>query len=67
MRARHRDIQQTSQVKGDTEAANVQLTKGIKSARNARKLKWWCLGICVLIVLILALVLGIFFGLHNKK
>jgi syntaxin 1B/2/3 len=59
--------EQTSQVKGDTEAANVQLTKGIKSARRARKLKWWCLGITVLIILILALVLGLFFGLHKNN
>lgn len=58
--------EQTSTVKADTEAANVQLTKGIKSARNARKLKWWCLGICVLIIAILALVLGLYFGLKNK-
>lgn len=57
--------QQTEAVKGDTEAANVQLTKGIKSARNARKLKWWCLGITVLIIIILGLVLGLYFGLQH--
>lgn len=58
---------QAETVKGDTEAANVQLTKGIKSAMNARKAKWWCLGICLLIVVILALVLGIYFGVTNKN
>jgi syntaxin 1B/2/3 len=60
--------QQTVQVTDDSKAANTQLDKGIKSARNARKLKWWCLGIVVLIIAILALALGIYFGGgHNKK
>jgi syntaxin 1B/2/3 len=31
---------------------NEQLTSGIKSARNARKWKWWCLGICGMFCLI---------------
>lgn len=60
-------IQQTEQhteaVKHDTEAGNVQLTKGIEHARRARKLKWWCFGIVVVICCILALVLGLIFGL----
>lgn len=55
----------TEEVKHDTEAANVQLDKGIKSARNARKLKWWCLGIVVAICIILALILGLYFGLPH--
>jgi syntaxin 1B/2/3 len=54
----------TENVKKDTEAGNVQLDKGITSARRARKLKWWCLGICVAVVIILALVLGLYFGLN---
>ncbi|CZT22794.1 related to putative snare protein syn [Ramularia collo-cygni] len=59
----------TGNVKTDTEAGNVHLDKGIKSARNARKMKWWCFWICVAIVIILALVLGLYFGLNanNKK
>lgn len=56
----------TEQVKNDTEAGNVELDKGIKSARNARKMKWWCFWICVAIVCILALVLGLYFGLNKK-
>lgn len=59
--------QQTEQVKGDTEQANVHLDKGIKSALRARKLKWWCLGIVVLILAIIALVLGIYFGVVQKN
>jgi syntaxin 1B/2/3 len=59
--------QHTENVKKDTEAGNVQLDKGIKSARNARKLKWWCLLIVVIIVIILALALGLYFGLRPKN
>ncbi|KAF1981608.1 t-SNARE [Aulographum hederae CBS 113979] len=55
----------TAGVVKDSEAANTQLTKGIDHARRARKLKWWCFGICVLIIAILALVLGIGFGTGN--
>lgn len=58
--------QSTANVKQDTEAGNVQLDKGIASARRARKLKWWCFFICVLIVVILGLVLGLYFGLAKR-
>lgn len=54
--------QHTEQVKHDTEAGNVQLTKGIEHARRARRLKWWCFGIVVLILCIIAIVLGVIFG-----
>jgi syntaxin 1B/2/3 len=59
--------QQTVQVKDDTENANKQLDQGIKSARRARKLKWWILLTVVLIICILALVLGLWFGLRNDN
>lgn len=61
-----RTEQRTEEVKRDTEAGNVQLTKGVEHAKRARKLKWWCLLIVVLIVLILALVLGLVFGLRKS-
>jgi syntaxin 1B/2/3 len=54
--------QQTEQVNVDAKAANTQLDQGIKSARRAKKLKWWSLGIFVLILAIIALALGIYFG-----
>jgi syntaxin 1B/2/3 len=54
--------QATTQVHEDTTNANEQLTKGVKSARRARKLKWWCLFIVVLILAIIAIVLGVYFG-----
>ena len=59
--------EQTSNVVKDTEQANVHLGKGVDSARRARKLKWICLAIVVLIIAALALGLGIYFGGgHNK-
>ncbi|KAK3659327.1 hypothetical protein LTR56_001216 [Elasticomyces elasticus] len=57
----------TENVQKDTEAGNVHLDKGIKSARNARKMKWWLFWIVVLIICILALVLGLYFGLNARK
>ncbi|KAF2418481.1 putative syntaxin-like protein psy1 [Tothia fuscella] len=54
--------EQTDHVVKDTEQANVQLGKGVEHARRARKLKWWCLGLVVLIIVILGLALGIYFG-----
>jgi len=58
--------QQTEHVKEDTEQANTQLDKGIVSARRARKLKWWTLLTVVLIIAIIALVLGLYFGLKKN-
>ncbi|KAF2262835.1 t-SNARE [Lojkania enalia] len=53
--------------KQDTKNVNIQLDKGIASARRARKLKWWTLAVCVAIVCILALVLGLYFGLRSNN
>jgi syntaxin 1B/2/3 len=57
--------EQTQNVVKDTEQANVQLTKGVDHARRARKLKWWAFFICLLIIVALALILGLYFGLQN--
>ncbi|KAI1613690.1 syntaxin 1B/2/3/4 [Exophiala viscosa] len=42
--------------------ANVELDGAVKKARAARRKKWICLGIVVLIIIILAIVLGVVFG-----
>jgi len=42
------------------EGGNKELTSGIQSARNARKWKWYCLGISVLIVIIIVVVVVIY-------
>ncbi|KXX80026.1 Syntaxin-like protein psy1 [Madurella mycetomatis] len=39
--------------------ANTQINKAVKSALNARKLKWWCLGIAILIAIVIALGVGL--------
>lgn len=57
----------TTKVLDDNTKGNTELDKGIKSARNTRKLKWWCFGIIVAIIVILALVLGLYFGLMNAN
>ena len=59
--------EQTETVKNDTEAANVQLDKGIEHARRARRLKWWTLLTVLAIIIILGLVLGLYFGLQNRN
>lgn len=60
--------QQTTQVVDDSKNANTQLTQGIKSARNRRKLKWWTLLVFLIIIIIIGAVLGWFFGTgQNKK
>lgn len=41
------------------ETGLVQTDKAIKSARAARRKKWWCFGIIVLILVILGVGLGV--------
>lgn len=57
----------SNRVHEDTVNVNEQLTKGVVSARRARKLKWWCFWIVVAIICILALALGLFFGLPSSS
>ncbi|KAM3529844.1 hypothetical protein NHJ13051_001653 [Beauveria bassiana] len=47
------------------ESGNQQVSQANKSARNRRKLKWWCLFIVVLIII--AAVLGIALGITLTK
>ncbi|KAF2865529.1 t-SNARE [Massariosphaeria phaeospora] len=54
-------------VKIDTEGGNAHLSKGIVSARRARKLKWWLLFVVVLILCIIGLALGLWFGVGGGK
>jgi syntaxin 1B/2/3 len=59
--------EQTEHVKADTEAANVQLNKGVDHARRARKIKWIICIIITIIVLGVALGVGIFFGTRSNN
>ena len=47
--------------------ANVQIEKGVQHARRARKLKWWCLGVCILIVIVIALGVGLGVALNGNN
>jgi len=53
--------QQTERVKADTEAANVQIDKGIKHARRARCLKWTLCVIVSILIIAIVVVLVIYF------
>jgi syntaxin 1B/2/3 len=59
--------QQTEQIYNDTKRANEQLEQGIKSARRARKLKWYTVLVVFIIIAIIAIVLGIYFGVVRKN
>jgi syntaxin 1B/2/3 len=48
------------------DAANQQIEKGVKIALSTRRKKWWCFGICVLIVIVIALGVGLGVALTNR-
>lgn len=50
---------------GHVDQGNKQLDVGIRHARNTRKLWWWLLLVVFLIIGIIALVLGLVFGLRK--
>jgi len=60
------------EMKGEEVVENMdkgtqEIGTAIKSARNARKWKWWCLGICVLIVVIIVIIILIYkFVIQNN-
>ncbi|KAL7419650.1 hypothetical protein Q5752_005563 [Cryptotrichosporon argae] len=58
--------QTTAGVNQDVEQGNVKLEQAVVSARKARRKKWICFWIVVAIIAILALVLGLYFGLHKN-
>jgi syntaxin 1B/2/3 len=49
-----------------TEEGNAHVAKGIVSARNVRKWKWWCLLIVVLIIIAIALGVGLGIALRPQ-
>ena len=57
---------QTHEVNDNTTKAIGELDQGIVSARRRNRLKWWTLLVVVLIIAVLALVLGLYFGLKNN-
>lgn len=50
----------SSNVRHDIEQGTKQVGTAVTHARRARKLKWWCFGICVVIIILgLAIGLGV--------
>jgi syntaxin 1B/2/3 len=50
-----------------TDDGNMHVKKGIISAKNVRKWKWWCLFIVILIILAIALGVGLGIYFTNKN
>ncbi|KAK7543946.1 t-SNARE [Phyllosticta citricarpa] len=59
--------QKTEAVLDEGKQANVQLDKGIDHIRRRNRLRRWTLFIFILIVCIIALIVGLYFGLNNKN
>jgi syntaxin 1B/2/3 len=59
--------EQAEKTTGHLNKANVEIEQGVRSARRARKLKWWCLGVVVLICIVIALGVGIGVSMANKN
>ncbi|KAF2140516.1 uncharacterized protein K452DRAFT_252194 [Aplosporella prunicola CBS 121167] len=57
----------TEEVLDQTKQANVQLDKGIEHIKRRNRLRRWALFVFVIIICIIALVVGLYFGLNNKK
>lgn len=51
--------EQAETVQGDIEQGVSHTNRAIVSARAARKKKWWCLGIIVIILAVIAIALGV--------
>ncbi|KHC66052.1 syntaxin 1B/2/3 [Candida albicans P75010] len=54
--------EQVGTAQHDIEQGVGHTNKAVKSAKSARKKKLWCFFICLLIVIILAVILGAYFG-----
>lgn len=54
--------EQVGTAQRDIEQGVGHTNKAVKSAKSARKKKLWCFFICLLIVIILAVILGAYFG-----
>ncbi|KAI8998518.1 t-SNARE [Trametes punicea] len=52
-------------VEADTHAGLQQTEKAVEHARSARRKRWICFGLTLAIIAILALILGLYFGLRN--
>ncbi|KAI0636840.1 t-SNARE [Trametes polyzona] len=53
-------------VKADMEKGLQQTEIAVKHARSARRKRWICFGLFITIIALLALILGLYFGLRNN-
>ncbi|KAI0807449.1 t-SNARE [Fomes fomentarius] len=61
-------IQKTAaDVEADTHAGLGQTEKAVEHARSARRKRWICFGIFIFVIAVLALVLGLYFGVVVPK
>lgn len=58
--------EQTEQTNQHLQEGNKQVDVGIKHARRARKLKWWCAFVVFIIILAIALGVGLGVYFANK-
>ncbi|KAF4854917.1 Protein transport protein SSO2 [Colletotrichum fructicola] len=54
--------QKGEEVVENLDKGNQEIGVAVNTARKTRKKKWWCLGICVLIIAIIAAVVAIYFA-----
>ncbi|EOD49691.1 putative snare domain-containing protein [Neofusicoccum parvum UCRNP2] len=59
--------QQTEGVYQQAQAANTELDKGIEHIKRRNRLRRWTLFVFILIICIIALVLGLYFGLRKNN
>ncbi len=59
--------EQTEKTNVNLQKGNKEVDSGIRSAIRARRAKWWCLLIVVIIIAVIALALGIEFGVVRKN
>jgi syntaxin 1B/2/3 len=57
--------QKGEEVQENLVKANEHLDLGVKSARGARKKKWICLGILVLLVIVIAIAVGAYIAVNK--
>ena len=58
---------QTDNVEQDLTKANAQLETGVKSAKGARRKKFWCLGIGIAILLLIVIIIVIVVFINKGK
>ncbi|KAK7519516.1 t-SNARE [Phyllosticta citriasiana] len=59
--------QKGEEVRENVEKANDEIGQAITSARSRNRKKWYCLGICILLIIIIAIIIGVVVYTNSKK